>query len=358
MERIGAYDVVGRLAEGRMGTVWLARSRGGRQLAVRVVRAELAADPAFRERFRAEAAALRTVGGLHTVPVVDADPDAAAPWMATAYVPGPTLARLLATEGPLAEERLRGLGTALAEALQEVHRCGLVHGDLKPGAVVMAADGPRVLDFSLARTLRDPRLPGGGPPFGTPGFLAPEQAAGLEPGPAADVFALGAVLVAAAGGGTLGSVQQGADLAAVPASLRPVVAACLDHDPARRLTTDQLLDRLSPFPAAPVPGPAPVPGYAHAVTIPPGPPVPVRAGRTPPAHGRGRRARVPRDGPQERRGPRRRGDVHRLRRRDRHLPLAGRRRRVVREGARPRQRPPRGTRAARRHRPLLRGDHP
>jgi serine/threonine protein kinase len=301
VERIGAYEVVRRLAEGRMGTVWLARSRGGRDVAVRVMRAELAADPAFRERFRAEVAAVRAVGGLHTAPVVDADPDAAAPWLATAFVPGPTLAQLLAVEGTLDEQRLRGLGAALAEALQEIHRAGLVHRDLTPGNIVLAADGPRVLDFSLARALNDPRQQTC-VAFGTPGFLAPEQAAGLEPGPAADVFALGAVLVAAAGGSRLGSAQQGADLAALPASLRPVVAACLDHDSARRPGTGQLLDWLSPLTAAPTPAqpaptpaqpapaaarpaPAPQPAPAQPPSAPPPPPAPAMPAHPPAAPG-------------------------------------------------------------------------
>lgn len=188
--------------------------------------------------------------------MVDADPDAEAPWLATAYVPGPTLARLVAEQGPMDEARLRGLGAALAEALQAIHRCGLVHRDLKPANIVMAEDGPRVLDFGIARAVETTRLTVTGTAFGTPGFLAPEQAEGREVGPAADVFALGAVLVAAAGGSAFGggtpvalmyrSVHHEADLSAVPERLRPIVAACLDKEPARRPDTDRLLDWLDP----------------------------------------------------------------------------------------------------------------
>lgn len=255
MERIGSYTIVRKLGEGGMGTVYLARSRGGRQVAVKVVRQGLAEDPDFRERFRAEVAAARTVGGFHTAPVVDADPDADEPWLATAYVPGPTLGQLLTEEGPMGEGRLCGLGAALAEALMAIHGCGLVHRDLKPGNIIMADDGPRVLDFGIARAVENARLTATGTAFGTPGFLAPEQAEGRDVDGAADVFALGAVLVAAAGGSAFGggtpvalmyrSVHQEADLTAVPDAVRPMVAACLEKDPARRPGTEELLDWFS-----------------------------------------------------------------------------------------------------------------
>ncbi|GAB2690389.1 serine/threonine-protein kinase [Kitasatospora kifunensis] len=254
--RIGSYTVERELGAGGMGTVYLARSRGGRAVAVKVARPELAVDPHFRERFRAEVAAARRVGGFHTALVVDADPEAQAPWLATAYVPGPTLSGLLVAEGPMSEERLRMLGAALAEALQAIHSCGLVHRDLKPGNIIMAEDGPRVLDFGIARAVESTRLTMTGAAFGTPGFLAPEQAQGLEVSGAADVFALGAVLVAAAGGSAFGagtpmglmyrSVHEAPDLSAVPEGLRPVVAACLAKDPALRPAPDRLLDLFVP----------------------------------------------------------------------------------------------------------------
>lgn len=254
--RIGVYTVERELGAGGMGTVYLARSRGGRAVAVKVARPELAADPHFRERFRAEVEAARRVGGFHTAPVVDADPDAEAPWLATAYVPGPTLAELIGHQGPMDEGQLRSLGAALAEALQAVHACGLVHRDLKPGNIIMADDGPRVLDFGIARAVESTRLTATGTAFGTPGYLAPEQAQGGEVGGAADVFALGAVLVAAAGGSAFGtgtpmglmyrSVHEPADLSALPGELRSLVAACLSKDPADRPTPEALLGSLSP----------------------------------------------------------------------------------------------------------------
>ncbi|MEU2288603.1 serine/threonine-protein kinase [Streptomyces sp. NPDC013178] len=264
--RIGPYVVERELGAGGMGTVYLARSRAGRPVAVKVARPELAADPSFRARFRAEIEAARRVGGFHTAPVVDADPDGTPPWLATAYVPGPTLAARLEAEGPMGEGELRRLGAALAEALQAIHGCGLVHRDLKPGNIVMAADGPRVLDFGIARAVENTRLTATGHAFGTPGFLAPEQAVGRDVTGAADVFALGAVLVAAAGGRPFGdgtpmalmyrSVHEEADVTALPAALRDVVAACLAKDPADRPTPGGLLDLLT----APAPAGAP-PAY-------------------------------------------------------------------------------------------------
>ncbi|MCB8902831.1 protein kinase [Streptomyces sp. CB02980] len=251
---IGRYVIEHKLGEGGMGTVYLARSRGGRAVAVKVARPELASDPSFRARFRAEVAAARQVGGFHTAQVVDADPDAEAPWLATAYIPGPTLAALVTAEGPMDEGRLRSLGAALAEALEAIHACGLVHRDLKPGNIVMAPDGPRVLDFGIARALESTRLTATGSAFGTPGYLAPEQALGEEVTGAADVFALGAVLVAAAGGRPFGdgtpmglmyrAVHEDPDLASVPEPLRGLVGRCLAKDPAGRPTPEEILDVL------------------------------------------------------------------------------------------------------------------
>ncbi|MFF5531485.1 serine/threonine-protein kinase [Streptomyces cinerochromogenes] len=255
MERIGGYLVERRLGEGGMGTVYLARTRGGRAVALKVAKAELAADPVFRERFRSEVEAARAVGGFHTAPVVDADVDGDPLWLATAYIPGPTLAERLAAEGAMDEPRLRSLGAALAEALESIHSCGLVHRDLKPGNIIMAADGPRVLDFGIARAVESTRLTATGTAFGTPGFLAPEQALGHDVTGAADVFALGAVLVAAAGGAAWGegtpmglmyrSVHEPPDLSAVPSALADLVSACLAKEPADRPTPTALLDRLT-----------------------------------------------------------------------------------------------------------------
>ncbi|PJE97428.1 serine/threonine protein kinase [Streptomyces carminius] len=292
MDRIGTYAVERKLGEGGMGTVYLARSRGGRAVAVKVAKPELASDPAFRERFHAEIEAARKVGGFHTAPVVDADPDAEPPWLATAYVPGPTLSQLLAAEGPMDEAALRRLGASLAEALQAIHACGLVHRDLKPGNIVMAEDGPRVLDFGIARAVGSTRPNAAGAAYGTPGFLAPEQARGHAVTSAADVFALGAVLVSAAGGSAFGegspsallyrSAHHGADVSAVPEGLRPVVAACLAKDPEDRPGTGLLLDWFTEEPdAAELPAaltlsavpavaavPAPLSAVSAAPTVP------------------------------------------------------------------------------------------
>ncbi|MFF6998450.1 serine/threonine-protein kinase [Streptomyces sp. NPDC008313] len=284
VEQVGSYAIERVLGEGGMGTVYLARSRGGRPVAVKVAKPELARDPEFRERFRAEIAAARAVGGFHTAPVVDADPDAAAPWLATAYVAGPNLAHLLAAQGPMREDALRQLALALVEALQAIHGCGLVHRDLKPGNIIMADDGPRVVDFGIARAVEGARLTMTGVAVGTPGFLAPEQAEGLPVTPAADIFALGAVLVAAAGGSPFGdgtpaalmyrSVHHEPDLSTLPPSLRPVVAACMAKDPRQRPVAAQLLDLLAPSGQT-----APV-GYQPTL-VSPSPPVPPMPARPP-----------------------------------------------------------------------------
>ncbi|MFI9115362.1 serine/threonine protein kinase [Streptomyces venezuelae] len=284
-EHVGDYAVERELGAGGMGTVYLARSRGGRAVAVKVARPELAADPHFRARFRAEADAARRVGGFHTAQVIDADPEAQAPWMATAYIAGPTLSELLAEQGPMGEAALRALGAALAEALQAIHACGLVHRDLKPGIIIMADDGPRVLDFGIARALESTRLTHTGGAFGTPGFLAPEQAQGFAVGPAADVFALGAVLVAAAGGRAFGegtpmgqmyrAVHEEPDLSRVPPGVRPVVVACLAKNPAERPTPEELLDLFAPRgPARRSTSPRPT-SAGHPPTVPDGAAAPV-----------------------------------------------------------------------------------
>lgn len=284
-EHIGDYTVERELGSGGMGRVYLSRSRGGRTVAVKVARPELAADPHFRARFRAEVDAARRVGGFHTAQVVDADPDAPAPWLATAYVAGPTLSGLLAERGPMDEAGLRLLGAALSEALKAIHDCGLVHRDLKPGNIIMADDGPRVLDFGIARALESTRLTSTGAAFGTPGFLAPEQAQGLDVGGAADVFSLGAVLVAAAGGQAFGegtpmmlmyrAVHEPADLSALPEGLRPLVACCLAKDPAQRPTAQRLLDLLAP-PTAGARA-ADEPAYPPTLVPPAAPPTPTAA---------------------------------------------------------------------------------
>ncbi|MGW3661967.1 serine/threonine-protein kinase [Streptomyces sp. NPDC005141] len=283
MDRIGPYTVERVLGAGGMGVVYQARSRGGRLVAVKVARPELAQDSMFRERFRAEVNAARRVGAFHTAPVVDADPDAELPWLATAYIAGPTLADALDAQGPMNEQALRALGAALAEALQAIHACGLVHRDLKPGNIIMAVDGPRVVDFGIARATEDARLTVPGASVGTPGFLAPEQAEGHPVNGAADVFALGSVLVAAAGGSAFGhgtsmalmyrSVHHEADLTAVPVALRPVVEACLAKQPTSRPTPEHLLDVFTAT-ASPAPAVGYTPTILSAPSIPAPPPYP------------------------------------------------------------------------------------
>lgn len=272
---VGGYRLVGQLGRGAMGTVYLAESRGGRKVAVKVIRADLAEDPQFRERFRREVDLARRVGGFWTAAVVDADADATPPWLATEYVPGPTLREAVAAHGPLPEPALRRLAAGLAEALAAVHAAGLVHRDLKPGNVLLADDGPRLIDFGIAQAAEGTSLTATGMFLGTPGYLSPEQISGGPVGPASDVFALGAVLTyAASGHGPFGEGETGAllyravhnepDLGGVPASLRDLVSACLRRDPADRPTPERLLARLGQ--------PAPADGWL---------PESVRAGRTP-----------------------------------------------------------------------------
>jgi eukaryotic-like serine/threonine-protein kinase len=251
-DRVGDYTVLRRLGQGAMGVVYLGRSPGGRLLALKVARAELADDPGFRERFRHEVAMARAVGGFWTAAVVDADPDAPRPWLATEYVPGPTLREVVAEHGPLPEPALRRLVAGLAEALLAIHATGMVHRDLKPGNVLLAADGPRVIDFGIAKALETPPLTATGILVGTPGFLSPEQVKGQELTPASDVFALGSVLVYAAsghgpyGGGDVAAlmyrvVHGQPDLTGVPESLRSLAARCLDPSPAARPAPADLL---------------------------------------------------------------------------------------------------------------------
>ncbi|MFH8518683.1 serine/threonine-protein kinase [Streptomyces gelaticus] len=250
--RIGEYVIERKLGTGGMGSVYLGRSRSGRAVAIKVVKAEYSADPRFRERFRKEVEAARKVGGFHTAALVDADPDAEQPWMASAYVEGPTLAGEITRRGRLTEAELWRLAAELAEALKAIHSCGLVHRDLKPANIVMAGDGARVLDFGIAHALEGTRLTSDGVVVGTAGYHSPEQAQGHPVTGACDIFALGAVLVAAAGGSAFGSgsayglmyrvVHDDADVSAVPESLRPLVLACLRKAPGSRPTPRRLLD--------------------------------------------------------------------------------------------------------------------
>ncbi|MGW2813841.1 MDR family MFS transporter [Streptomyces sp. NPDC001415] len=257
---IGPYRLIARLGAGGMGLVYLGRSEAGRTVAVKVVQAEHAQHPEFRRRFAREVAAARRVGGAWTAAVLDADTDAAVPWVATQYIPGPDLTTVVGRDfGPLPENSVRVLANRLALALQAVHGAGLIHRDLKPSNVLVTVDGPRVIDFGIARAMDslsgDSLHTRTGMLIGSPGFMSPEQVRGLELTPASDVFCLGAVLVHAATGRLLfGATETGlnahlfrvaeeeADLTGVPESLIGLVRACLDKDPAKRPTLQQIAD--------------------------------------------------------------------------------------------------------------------
>jgi outer membrane protein assembly factor BamB len=250
---VGPYTLLGQLGAGSMGTVYLGRSAGGRTVAVKLVRAELVHDMAFRERFRREVEAARRVSGAFTAPVVDADTEADVPWLATTFVPSLTLAEAVESAGPLPERTLRALTAGIAEALTAVHTAGLVHRDLKPANVLLALDGPHVIDFGIARAVEaSTALTAAGRRLGTASYMAPEQVRGEPVTPAGDVFALGATIAYAARGkdpfgaagdpGTPGRVLSAEpDLSAVPAGLRLMVAACLVKDPAGRPTPHQIV---------------------------------------------------------------------------------------------------------------------
>ncbi|MFG2622601.1 serine/threonine-protein kinase [Streptomyces sp. NPDC048507] len=251
---VGPYELVRRLGRGGMGEVFLGRSPGGRLVAVKVVAAGLAHDAEFRRRFALEVSAARKVGGFYTAQVVDADTDAVRPWLVTAYIPGPSLHQAIRDTGPLPERALRVLGSGLAEGLAAIHAAGLVHRDLKPGNVIVADDGPRVIDFGIARA-----LDGGqhtGTVIGTPGYMSPEQARGEPTGPASDVFALGCVLAFAATGHSpygqgrpdvilYRTVHQAPDLDGVPEELAALVRICLAADPGKRPPVSEVLRHLA-----------------------------------------------------------------------------------------------------------------
>ncbi|MFL6115779.1 MAG: serine/threonine-protein kinase, partial [Catenulispora sp.] len=305
--RIGPFTPLARIGAGGMGRVYLARSRGGRPVAVKVIRAEYAEDERFRNRFRREVEAARTVNGLYTASVLDAGPDDAAPWLATAYIPGPSLQRVVLDHGPLPEHSARVLGAGIAEALGAIHGAGLIHRDLKPSNVICGPDGPRVIDFGISHTVGGTSLTATGVIVGSPRYASPEQCrADPQMLPASDVFALGGVLVFATTGiPPFGEgpdhvqlylvVHEQPDLAGVPAGLRPIIAACLAKEPGDRPSIDELLDTLLPpgaagavdwlpeavhrdlhaYAAAPSTGPTELPTHARPAPDPTPAPAPV-----------------------------------------------------------------------------------
>ncbi|MFC9327101.1 serine/threonine-protein kinase [Kitasatospora sp. NPDC057015] len=276
--QIGEYRLLRRLGAGGMGQVYLGRTAGGRTVAVKTVHREFAADHEFRVRFRQEVSAARRVGGRWTAPVLDADTESERPWVATAYVAGPSLTAAVREFGPLPATALRVLGAGLAEALAAVHGLGLVHRDVKPSNVLLALDGPRLIDFGITRSLdAATALTRSGFVIGSPGYLSPEQAQGLPSGPAGDVFSLGAVLAfAATGSAPFGEglstpallyrvVHEDPDLdrlASHEPELRALIAACLAKDPASRPTPDQVREALTTAGGGPASAPGAGPGGA------------------------------------------------------------------------------------------------
>ena len=313
-QRVGRYQLLGRLGAGGMGRVFLGQSPGGRLVAVKLIRAELAADREFRARFAREVAAARHVSGMFTAAVVDADADAPQPWLVTAYVPGPSLAEAVDGQGPLPLTSVLTLAAGLAEGLGAIHAEGMVHRDLKPSNVLLASDGPRIIDFGISRAVDATALTRADFVVGSPGFMSPEQALGRDVGPASDIFSLGAVLAfAAAGEGPFGGGTATAMLYRVvhdrpatgklPGRIRSLVDRCLAKDPRSRPTTEQLLADLASVDTAdpgtdwlPQPVAQTLQGYAQPVastvvepTVPPAPVPDTRpslaqasAGETPP----------------------------------------------------------------------------
>lgn len=290
-----------------MGRVYLGRSPGGRHVAVKAIRADLAESADFRTRFAREVSAARRVSGIFTAPVVDADLDGPVPWLATSYVAGPSLATAVVTGGPMSAGSVLALAAGLAEGLSAIHAAGVVHRDLKPSNVIVADDGPRVLDFGISLSAEASALTQTGMVVGSPGFMSPEQADGHDVGPPSDMFSLGAVLAfAATGQGPFGTgstaalvyrvVHSEPDTSALPGEIRPLIERCLDKDPRHRPTAGQVLaDAGASRPAA---GPWP----AAAVIPRPGPgpadPVAARAeDGTPPVHSATEQAGVPRSPP-------------------------------------------------------------
>ena len=270
-ERIGPFTLLGRLGAGAMGQVYLGRSTAGRLVAVKTIKIEFAEEAGFRTRFAHEVAAARRVSGVFTAAVVAADPEADVPWLATAYVPAPSLSRLVRATGPLPVPAVRWLAAGCAEALESIHDAGLVHRDLKPSNVLVSPDGPRVIDFGVARAAERIQLTVTRGAVGTPAYMAPEQARDTrQASVASDVFSLGGtVLFAATGhppyhGDTVMDVlvrlaTEPPDLGGLPSDLASMVTACLERSPRNRPTSAALLAQLAPSVGSPA-----GPGAAHS----------------------------------------------------------------------------------------------
>jgi len=257
-EQIGGYALIGRLGAGAMGQVYLGISAAGRLVAVKTIKIELAEEPDFRSRFAQEVAAARRVSGAFTAAVVAADPEADMPWLATAYVPAPALSTLVRSCGPLPVLAVRWLAAGCAEALESIHGAGLVHRDLKPSNVLVSLDGPRVIDFGVARAAERIQLTVTRGAMGTPAYMAPEQARDTRQATlASDVFSLGATMLFAATGHApyqgetvmdvlVRLATEPPELTGLPAELEQIVRACLDRDPRKRPTSAAVLAHLAP----------------------------------------------------------------------------------------------------------------
>ncbi|SNT56476.1 Serine/threonine protein kinase [Actinomadura meyerae] len=252
--RIASYELLARLGAGGMGLVYLARSPGGRLVAVKVIHTHLTDAPGFLRRFRREVEAARSVSGFYTAPVIDADTESRPAWLATAHVAGPALGAVVRDRGPLPPRTVTALAAALAEALKAVHTAGLIHRDLKPSNILLAEDGPRVIDFGIVHAADGTETTGG--LVGTPSYMSPEQTRGGDIGPETDVFSLGGVLYFAStgsppfGSGELPAVlhrvlTQEPDLARVPAEQRDLIRRCLAKEPSMRPTPDEILAELA-----------------------------------------------------------------------------------------------------------------
>lgn len=280
---IGPYTVLGVLGRGGMGKVYLGQSWAGKRVAIKVIRSDIAGDPVFRQRFVREVEAGRAISALYTAPIVDADPQADTPWLATTYIEGPSLENEVAARGPMSVASVLILAAGLAEAFIAIHRAGLIHRDLKPSNVLLTMDGPCVIDFGIALVPDATSLTLG--VIGTPAYMSPEHVSGAEVGPASDIFSIGATLAfAATGAGPLGQgtphsliarlMSRQLDIAAVPDELKPVIYRCLAWEAQYRPTATELLGMLAsagaihPYPGWFAPGTA-NPAQAGAPIPPP-----------------------------------------------------------------------------------------